>query len=384
MVMAARRPSVPCRSDFSPTLPPAATTAVGLKSDLQPPGHGKPRANTSAPCSPAADQYRRGLQAGNAPTPSPCRSDVSPTAAPAICQRIGLKPDLRSLFASIGLLLTLAPAHAAVSVNDDLGRQLALARPAQRIISLAPHLTEDLFAIGAGGQIVGVVDYSDYPAAAKQIPRVGGYSGFDLERIRTLKPDLIVGWPSGNPSRQLQQLEKLGIPLFYDNTRRLTQLPTVLQRLGILTGRPAEAGRAAQGFRDRLAALRQRYAGKPPVRVFYQVWDRPLMTINREQIISDAIELCAGVNVFGQLPALVPTVDEETVLQANPQLIVTSGEAGMASGSLERWRRWPALEANRRQALVNLPPDLLSRIGPRLIDGAERLCQAIDQARQSR
>lgn len=313
-----------------------------------------------------------------------CRSDFSPTTAPAIGNRVGLESGLSKALAGIGLLLALVPAHAAVSVTDDLGRQVALAQPAQRIVSLAPHLTEDLFAIGAGGQIVGVVDYSDFPAAAKQLPRVGGYSGFDLERIRALKPDLIVGWPSGNPSRQLQQLESLGIPLFYDDTRRLNRLPGVLQRLGVLTGKTATADKVAQDFRDRLAALRQRYAGKPAVRVFYQVWDRPLMTINREQIISDAITLCGGVNVFGQLPALVPTVDEEAVLQANPQLIATSGEAGMASGSLERWRRWPALEANRRQALVNLPPDLLSRIGPRLIDGAERLCQAIDRARQPR
>lgn len=282
-------------------------------------------------------------------------------------------------------LALLAPiAGASISVSDDRDQRITLPRPAQRIVSLAPHLTEDLFAIGAGNLIVGAVEYSDYPAAANRIPRIGGYSGFDLERIRALKPDLIVAWQSGNPARQLAQIETLGIPIFYDNSRQLAQVPTVLERLGQLSGTTQQAAAAARQFRQRLANLQQQYSGKAPVRVFYQVWDRPLMTINREQIISDVMRLCGGVNVFGDLPALVPTVDDEAVLQANPQLIATSGEAGANKDALKRWQRWSTLEANRKQQLVLLPPDLLIRMGPRLAEGAEHLCRAIDKARAGR
>ncbi|UXY13909.1 cobalamin-binding protein [Chitiniphilus purpureus] len=288
-----------------------------------------------------------------------------------------MKTLLICLFACLPLLT-----HAGSAVHDDRGRRVALPRPAQRIVSLAPHLTEVLFAIGAGKALVGAVDYSDHPPAALRIPRVGGYHGFDLERIRALKPDLIVGWAGGNPAQQLAQLEALGIPLFLADSKRLRDVPTVFERLGLLTGRGPEAGAAATRFRTQLAALGQRYAARKPVRVFYQVWDRPLLTINRDQIISDAMRLCGGVNVFADLPALVPTVDDEAVLRADPEVIVTSGEPGANGDWLARWRRWPALQAVRHGRLHTVPQDLLSRMGPRLVDGTALLCQAIDSARR--
>jgi len=289
-----------------------------------------------------------------------------------------VSPMLRGLLAS----LLLAGACADVAVKDDQGRTVSLKQPAQRIISLAPHLTEHLYAIGAGSRIVGATNYSDYPAAAKALPRVGGYNSFDLEKIRALKPDLIVAWPSGNPARQLEQIESLGIPVFYDEAQKLVQVPTVMERLGVLSGQEAGGKAAAAEFRSRLAKLEARYAGKKPVRMFYQVWDRPLMTINREQIISDVMHLCGAENVFANLPSLVPTVDEEAVITANPALIATSGEASNKVNWLDRWRRWPRLAATARQQLYILPPDLLSRMGPRLVDGAEALCQVVEQARQ--
>ncbi len=279
-------------------------------------------------------------------------------------------------------LTGIPPVFASVSVTDDRGKTISLSRPAQRIVSLAPHITEDLFAIGAGHLIVGTVSYSDYPAKAARIPRVGGYNGFDLERIRALKPDLIVAWQSGNPQKQLALMETLGIPVFYDNSRKLLQVPSVLERLGALTGKPGEARAAAALFRERIAGLDQRYAGRAPVRVFYQVWDRPLMTINREQIISDAMRVCGAVNVFADLPTLTPTIDEEAVLAADPALIATSRVHGSKNESLERWLRWPKLAAVRNGQLVMLPPDLLIRMGPRLADGVQALCEAVEKARK--
>ncbi|WP_374537818.1 cobalamin-binding protein [Chitinimonas taiwanensis] len=276
----------------------------------------------------------------------------------------------------------LATTLAAVSVKDDKGRTVTLAQPAQRIISLAPHLTENLFAIGAGSRIVGATSFSDYPAEARRLPQVGSYNSFDLEQIRALKPDLIVAWPSGNPARQLAQLEKLGIPLFYDDPQRLADIPGVLERLGVLAGLDAQARSAAQGLRERAATLARQHAGKKPVRVFYQVWDRPLMTINGEQVITDAMRLCGAVNVFASLPARAPTIDEEAVLAANPELIATSGDSTAKNSWLTRWERFPRMAAVANKQLYMLPPDLLSRMGPRLVDGAEALCAAVEKARQ--
>lgn len=270
---------------------------------------------------------------------------------------------------------------APVSVHDDRGQLITLKQPAQRIVVLSPHLAENLYAIGAGKQIVGAVSFSNYPEAAKTLPIVGSYDSFDLERIRALKPDLLVVWKTGNPPAQLARLDSLGLPIFYDDAQKLPQVPTVLERLGVLTGHEQQAKQQAQQFRDRIAKLQQQYRQQKPVRVFYQIWDRPLMTINKAQIISDVMTLCGAVNVFADLPLLVPTIDEEAVVMANPDLIATSGETSPKSDWLLRWQRWPKLAAVKKQNLVILPPDLLSRMGPRLTDGAEKMCQAVDAAR---
>lgn len=288
-----------------------------------------------------------------------------------------------SRMAAMSLLVALCgqQALASVQVTDDTGQTLTLAAPARRIVVLAPHLTEDLFAIGAGAQLVGVVDYSDYPAAALAVTRVGGYSGFDLERIRAQRPDLIVAWQGGNPVQQLERLKALRIPTYYDDSRTLADVPRALRRLGLLTGHPAGGEAAARQFETRIHTLRHQYASKPPVRVFFQIWSNPLLTINREQIISDAITLCGGVNVFAGLTGKVPTVDEEAVRVANPQLIVTTPGPQKGEQPLARWQRWPAMAAVSRQQLKTLPPDLLDRMGPRFADGVATLCQIIEGAR---
>jgi iron complex transport system substrate-binding protein len=273
-------------------------------------------------------------------------------------------------------------ASAAVSVKDDVGTTITLAQPAKRIISLAPHVTEDLFAIGAGKLIVGAVNYSDYPPEANQIERIGGYNGFDLERIRALKPDLIIGWATGNPQRQLDQIKSLGIPVFLTFSKKMSDVPGVLERLGELTANQAGAAVAAKSFRDQLALLEKTYAGRKPVRVFYQIWDRPLMTINNTQIISDAMRVCGAVNVFGHLPDLTPKVDVEAVLAANPDAIMTSGEPGVKIDWLASWQKWKNLKATKNNHFFVLPKDSVNRMGPRLVDGARAMCEAVEKARQ--
>ncbi len=280
--------------------------------------------------------------------------------------------------------LFVAPTFAEVRVTDDLGQTVVLAQPARRIVSLAPHVTEMLFAAGAGAHVVGAVQYSDYPEAAQRIPRVGGYTSLDLEAIVALRPDLIVTWKSGNPAPQVEKLRDLGFAVYVTEPRRIEDVPRDVESLGQLAGTVADARKAAGTFRARHESLRRRYSGRPPVDVFYQIWDRPLMTVNDEHLISDVLRLCGGRNVFASLPVLAPKVDVEAVLAADPEAIVASGMGEARPEWLDTWRRWPQLRAVRHNDLFFIPPDLIQRHTPRILDGAERLCAALEQARTRR
>jgi iron complex transport system substrate-binding protein len=285
---------------------------------------------------------------------------------------------------SLLFLLVIAAAHADVLVRDDEGAVVHLPAPARRVVSLAPHITEDLFAIGAGDRLVGTVEFSNYPEAAKKVARVGGYAQADLEAIAALKPDLVVAWQTGNAPAQVDKLRALSIPVYVTESSRIEDVAATLERLGELTGTAPAAKAAAAAFRGRLAALRNRYGGRPAVRTFYQVWHEPLMTVGGRQIISDVIRLCGGENVFGQLETMAPTVSEEAVIAADPEAIVASGMDEARPEWLERWRRWQSMTAVARGNLFFIPPDLIQRHTPRLLDGAEMLCKYLETARQRR
>jgi iron complex transport system substrate-binding protein len=285
----------------------------------------------------------------------------------------------------LALMLAVAalPALAQVAVRDDYGNDIRLGAPARRIVSLSPHLTELLFAAGAGRRVVGVAEYSDYPAEARALPKVGNDTQTDLETIVQLQPDLIVAWPNAGTVKAVDRLAELRYPVFRSEPRQLEEIATTLVRLGTLAGSEATAAPAAQAFRARVNALERRYAGRPPVRVFYQVWDRPLITVNGEHIISRIIALCGGENVFGTLPGIAPQIDREAVLRANPEVIVEDGTR-VSRPARETWGGFPALAANRRTQFHSIPSDLLQRHTPRILDGAERLCEALEQARSVR
>lgn len=276
--------------------------------------------------------------------------------------------------------LLLSPPLLAIEVEDDAGHQVRLASSATRIISLAPHLTEQLFAIGAGDKLIAAVDYSDYPEAARALPRVGGYSRLDLERIVALKPDLIVAWESGNDPRQLERLEQLGLIVYRSEPRRLGDIAEGMSRLGVLAGVAEQAQAEANKFNKRVARLGTMNAGKAPLKVFYQIWNSPLMTINGEHLISDVIALCGGVNIFADLPAFTPKISIEAVLVADPDIIIASGMGVARPEWLDDWRRWRQLKAVAGEQLHFIPPELLQRATPRLLDGAEQVCRAVAEA----
>jgi len=272
----------------------------------------------------------------------------------------------------------------ALQVTDDIGKKVSLDKPAQRIVSLAPHLTELLFAAGAGDAVVGVVSYSDYPPEAAQRPHVGDAQNLDVESIVTLQPDLVVAWKSGNPTPQLEQLIQFGIPVFYSEPRRLEDIATNLERLGLLAGSDEPALAAAEKFRAGTRRLVERYSRAAPVRVFYEIWHQPLMTVGGKHLINQLIRVCGGQNVFADLAALAAAVDREAVLMADPEVIIASGTTEKRPPWLDQWLDWPQLYAVKHKHLYFVPPDLIQRHTPRVLEGAQRLCDQLQQARAFR
>jgi iron complex transport system substrate-binding protein len=264
----------------------------------------------------------------------------------------------------------------ACEIVDDAGDKIKLAHPAQRLISLAPDLTEILFTIGAGPKIVGIVSGSDYPLDAQTIPIVATYNSIDTETILTLHPDLIVVWAE---TRYLAQLKKLGIPIYLSHQHTLTDVASTMKKLGCLAGTEKTANPSAEKYLKRYQALQARYAGQKKLTVFYQVWPRPLMTITKNSWINEVISLCGGMNVFEKLHGTAPEINVEAVIAANPDIIVGTYSA---KEGLHQWQAWPELKAIKHKNIDFIHADLIERAGPRILDGAEEMCRIISIARK--
>lgn len=286
----------------------------------------------------------------------------------------------RCLAAGLALLSSLA--FGEIRVTDDLGREIVLASPARRIVSLAPHNTENLFSAGAGEYIVGTVDYSDFPPKALDIARIGGYKKINIEAVLGAKPDLIIAWSSGNPSAPIQRLIDLGLPVFYSEPGTFESIISNIERFSLMTQTQALAATNLQQMRETLASLKQTYAEKTPVTVFYQVWNQPLITLNGAHSVSHAFEICGGVNVFSDAPTIAPRISIEGVIASNPQLILLAGHTQSQSTEWEsNWRKWPAIDAVKNDEIADINSDIINRPTQRFIQGARQLCELIDHAR---
>lgn len=280
------------------------------------------------------------------------------------------------------VLLAGAPAKAAVSVVDDAGKTVTLPTPARRIVSLAPHATELLFAAGAGPYVVGVSQYSDFPFEARSLPMVGGSNAFDIEKIFALKPDLAIVWRSGNPAERIAKLRAVGIPVFESEPRNFSDIASSIERLARLAGTDEAGKSAAASFRQRLKSLEEAHRNAPPVRVFYQIWRSPLMTLNGKHMISEALRVCGGENIFAWLPTLAPTVSAESVLEANPEVIIAA--SGGSGDLFSLWQKFQRLDAVSQDNLFTVNADSMNRSGPRILEGTALICERLDQARKKR
>ncbi|MBK1887226.1 cobalamin-binding protein [Marinobacter sp. DY40_1A1] len=285
-------------------------------------------------------------------------------------------------FRAFLLFFALVPgAFADVCATDDAGQFLCLAAPAQRIATLSPGATELTYAAGAGDKVIAGVNYSDYPPAALKLPRVGTHTRIDLEALMALQPDLVITWVTGNPPAQIELLEALGIPQFAIEPRTFEGVSSVLERLSTLAGTEQAGFAEAERFRKGIADIADEYRNAEPIPVFYQVWEQPLMTINNDHLIGKVLQLCGGVNVFGDMPRLVPRISAEVVLKADPHAILTGSAEGESDEQLDRWRDYPELSAVARDNLIFVPASPISRPTPRLLEAGKLICQKLEVAR---
>lgn len=285
----------------------------------------------------------------------------------------------------VWMLSIAAHSQADVKVLDDAKRTVTLTQPAKRIISLAPHVTELVFAAGAGDRLVAVSDYSDFPEAAKKIPSIGSIFALDLERLLALRPDLVIIWGSGNAKQLATRLRDNKLVVFESEAHDYEDIASSIERIAILAGTDAIGKAKAQEFRHRLQQLRTQYALKEqqkPVTVFHQMVKSPLMTVNQDHFISKMIQLCGGHNVFAHLKEISATITTEALLLANPDMIFNRGKENAKQP--QEWSQFPRLNAVKNKAIYSINGDWLHRSGPRVLDATEQLCRAIKEVRERR
>lgn len=258
---------------------------------------------------------------------------------------------------------------------------LVFAQSAQRIVALSPNLTEIVFAVGAGKNLVGVSSFSDYPKAAKKIPVVATFNDLDIEKIVSLHPDLVLAWQGGNPSEQLNKLKRLGIPVYVASFNQIIDIPKNILAIGDLVGARAAARKIANKFTQNYLRLKNNYTNKKSIKVFYELSWQPLMTLNKKSMVGQAISLCGGKNIFADTSIIAPHVGVASVLAANPQLILVSKQAGFGDLAVKGWDDYPQLNAVKNHRVFVVNSVVLERPGPRILQAAQQVCAAIDLAR---
>ena len=251
----------------------------------------------------------------------------------------------------------------------------------KRIVSLAPHLTELVFALGAEDRLVGVSEFSNFPAAAADLPRIGDAFRVDQERLALARPDLVLAWGSGTPKRVVAELREHGYRVEMINSKGLSGVSAAVLEIGKLTGRSKEAQAISAEFEAGLESLADRYASEPSIRVFYQVSMRPLYTVNKDHSISELIEICGGRNIFDDLGALAPLIGIEAILDRDPELILAATDA---DDPFAEWARWEQMSAVRYANQFRIPADLIARDTPRLLQAGVAVCEALQTGRQNR
>ncbi|MGO2011668.1 MAG: cobalamin-binding protein [Pseudoalteromonas sp.] len=264
---------------------------------------------------------------------------------------------------------------------QSINLALASSKQQLRIIALAPHIVENLFEIGAGEQIVGTVEYSDFPAAANNIPRIGGHQGIQLEKLLALKPDLVLAWKTGSKAEDLARIKSFGIEVSYSDASEVDKVPYELRRLGALTGREQSAEQAATKFENNIAVIKAKYKDKSKVAIFYQLWPEPMMTVGKNTWINQLIDICQGRNVFANSRTDYPQISIENVVVAKPEVIILPDEKSQKQQAVIDWSQWPEVPAIQHNQFISVNADVLHRFTTRVLEGLDDMCTKIDDSR---
>ncbi|NNJ91880.1 MAG: cobalamin-binding protein [Gammaproteobacteria bacterium] len=270
-----------------------------------------------------------------------------------------------------------------LQVTDDLGQKITITKPADKIVALSPHLAELVFDAGAGKHLLATVEHADFPRAAKLIPRLGSYNALDFEKLFALQPDIVLVWLSGNGDATVEKLRRLGFNVYVSEPRKLSDISKTIRNIGKLSGTLDIAEHRASKFDADLKVLQQRHQQSSTISIFYQLWDKPLITINEEQLIDEVIQLCGGLNIFAGLPILAPTVSTEELILKNPQVIIGGAKPQERKKWMQHWQQWSMIRAVQNNHHYFINPDLMSRQTTRMLDGAAELCSILDKVRNT-
>jgi len=282
--------------------------------------------------------------------------------------------------AAVALLALASPAHALV-LRDMLGREVTLAGPPTRIVSLVPSVTESAFALGGEARIVGVSDFCDWPPAARAKPRVGGMVNPSLETLVALKPDLVVGTDEGNREETFVQLQRLGIPVYIVHAHRISEMYDLIARVGALTGRRDAVGPLVAGIQRRIDAVRAAVKARPAPRVLYVLWPDPLLVPGRDSHLTEMIELAGGRSITAAEPVSYVRFSIEAAVARAPEVIVladhSTGASTAGRAAPEKWQALTSVPAIRAGRLYSVDLSVLHRYGPRVPEGLELLARMI-------
>jgi iron complex transport system substrate-binding protein len=284
----------------------------------------------------------------------------------------------------IALLASVVPTFAAQSTmgprtfTDDLGRHVVLSGVPQRLVSLAPSITEILYAIGLGDRVVGVTEFCDYPANAQTKPKVG-YSHPNVESILALHPDLVVAPSAFLRPDLLTKLEQLKIAIYISEPNSVEDIPQQIQMLGRMLDRSASADELAAQLRDQLSELNARTQGRSRPRVLYVLNSQPLITVGPGSFIHELIEMAGGTNVAARAASPYPRLSMEEVLAQDPQIIIfpVGNSEGVPAEEQVLWRRWNTMSAVKQGSFYRVGSNLLNRPGPRILLGLTELIRII-------
>ena len=275
----------------------------------------------------------------------------------------------------------LSYAVAELAITDDVGSEVILVKPAQRVITLAPHLTELVFAIDQGDKLVGVMSFSNYPEAAKKIPRIGSHNTISYESIAKIQPDLILAWGYGNGSEVINKLKSLGFSVYVSEPNKLEGVAATIRKLGILLDAKDKGENEANKFINRLSQLKENYSNRQKISVFYQMSDNPIMTLSGRHLISDVIELCGGFNIFSKAIPIALKVSLESLVRSDPQVVIAGTKKENEEKWLSEWANRISMKAVKNKQVYFIDPDLLIRHGPRIIEGTEKICNYLERSR---